>query len=49
MKTYTYTGEDEKHFPDLAVTLKPGDTVETDKKVNHPELELVEGDKKHKK
>lgn len=47
---YKYTGKDEKHFPDLEQILKPGETSkETDKKLNHPELELVEEDKKPKK
>ena len=46
MKTYKYTGNEEKHFPDLEVLLKPGETFETDKEVNHPEIEAV--DDKHK-
>lgn len=40
-RTYKYTGQDPKDFPTLGVTLEPGETVETDKKVDHPELEEV--------
>ena len=39
MKTYKYTGDEEKHFPSLGVTLKPGEEFTTETKVNHPELE----------
>lgn len=50
MKTYKYTGKEEKHFPDLERLLKPGETFETDKHVNHPEIEPVETThKKHSK
>ncbi len=39
MKTFVYTGEDEKHFPSLGVTLKPGEEITTEKEVSHPELQ----------
>ncbi len=42
---YRYTGTEEKHFPELGELLKPGDiSKETDKAVNHPELEPVKED-----
>ena len=45
---YRYTGTDEKHFPSLGITVKPEEIIETDKEVNHPELEPVkEGGKKN--
>ena len=44
---YRYTGTDEKHFPELEEVLKPGDiSKETDKQVNHPELEPVKEEPK---
>lgn len=45
---YRYTGKEEKELPSIGTLVKPGDTVETDKKINHPEFELVEEEKKSK-
>jgi hypothetical protein len=40
---YTYTGDEEKDLPTHGRTVKPGDTIETDKEINHPEFKLVSG------
>lgn len=40
---YTYTGDEEKDLPTHGKTVKPGDTIETDKEINHPEFKLVSG------
>lgn len=48
MAKYKFTGDHEKHFPALGKLVKPGDIIETDKEVNHPELEPVKDEVKKK-
>lgn len=38
MKKYQYVGEEERSFPSLGIVVNRGDTFETDRPVNHPEL-----------
>lgn len=42
MKVYRYKGQDERHFPEFSVTVKLGELIRTDKKVNHPDLEEIQ-------
>ncbi len=48
MAKYKFTGDHEKHFPSLGKLVKPGDIIETDEPVNHPELEVVKEEFKKK-
>ena len=38
---YRYTGEAEALIPDLHMTVRPGQVIETDQALNNPNLELV--------
>ena len=44
---YRYTGTEEKHVPTFGATLKPGDEIETQQAVNHPDLEPIKEDEKN--
>ncbi len=48
MAKYKFTCDHEKHFPSLGKLVKPGDIIETDQPVNHPELEVVKEEFKKK-
>lgn len=48
MAKYKFTGDHEKHFPVLGKLVKPGEIIETDQPVNHPELEVVKDEVKKK-
>ena len=39
--TYKYNGEHEVHLPKQGLLVQPGDTVETEIEINHPDFELV--------
>lgn len=39
---YKFTGDYPETFLDLSRELQPGETVETEKKLDHPRLQVVE-------
>jgi hypothetical protein len=49
MRKYKYKGEEEREVPQIGRIVKPGETIETDKEINHPLFELVKEEKKKNK
>ena len=45
MKSYLYTGETEISLTEFGI-VKPGDTIKTDKVINHPHFEEIKEEKK---
>lgn len=43
---YRYTGSQPVHFPAIGAEVKPGDVVETEHTIHHPDFEEVRETKK---